>query len=245
MEVFKREWQKVAKNSLFRSSLGGYSKEDVNRYIDELGIKFSQREDELEGEIKRLKSELEVLPSLIAEKERAKVLDEKLGDLKNEAQGLAKQLEEKTRAFDEASVSLSEVTAQRDALEVRTKELSAECERLHTDVARAKAELEANIRETEALKNQLEDDKNDFEKRAEEMLIQIQAQAKSVIDKANETAELIVSNAKKKSAKGEFEAASPASSKKKDGLSDMLENHKSKMDSFFSAITKAFMGDGK
>ena len=84
---------------------------------------------------------------------------------------------------------------------------------------------------------------------SKEMLIQIQSQAKAVIDKANETAELIISNAKKKAAeaaKGGSDSLSlEAPAKKKDGLSDILESHKSKMDSFFSAITKSFMGDGR
>ena len=110
-------------------------------------------------------------------------------------------------------------------------------------------ELEALASETESLRKHLEDDKSAFEKRAEEMLIQIQSQAKAVIDKANETAELIISNAKKKAAeaaKGGSDSLSlEAPAKKKDGLSDILESHKSKMDSFFSAITKSFMGDGR
>ncbi|MBR2021809.1 MAG: hypothetical protein IJ939_05170, partial [Clostridia bacterium] len=78
----------MARDSLFRNSIGGYNKDDVNRYIEELGIQYTDRENELEGEIRELRKELEVLPSLIAEKERAAVLDTKLEDLKNEAREL-------------------------------------------------------------------------------------------------------------------------------------------------------------
>lgn len=205
----------VAKNSLFRNSLGGYNKNDVNRYIDELGIRFSDRNDELEGEIKQLKKELEALPGLISEKEKA---DREISDLRAQKENLTELLEEKTK----------------------------ECENLLLETAKAKEELLINIKETEEMRNQLEKDKSDFEERAEEMLLQIQAQAKEVIDKANETAELIIQNAKKKASKTSHEAASADTpARKKDGLSDIFESHKSKMDSFFSAITKTFMGEGK
>lgn len=245
----------MARDSLFRNSIGGYNKDDVNRYIEELGIQYTDRENELEGEIRELRKELEVLPSLIAEKERAAVLDTKLEDLKNEARELARQLEDEKRELDEKTGLLSTVTAEKDALEIRIKEMNEANEALRGENARVKAEFDLKVKEFDSfkaeaqeMKKQLEDDKNAFEKRAEEMLIQIQAQARSVIDKANETAELIIANAKKKAAgvsKGSSEILSEPTSKKKDGLSDILESHKSKMDSFFSAITKTFLGEGK
>ncbi|MBQ7399011.1 MAG: hypothetical protein IJW06_00935 [Clostridia bacterium] len=245
----------MAKDALFRNSLGGYNKDDVNRYIEELAVQYTDRENELEGEIKELKKELEVLPSLIAEKERAQILDTKLEDLKNEAKKLAEQLEESKTELEEKSGKLSAVTAEKDALELRIKEMNGANENLRDENAKVKAEYDIKVKELEVMelktteiKKQLEDEKIAFEKRAEEMLIQIQSQAKSVIEKANETAELIISNAKKRASgvsKGAHDLSAEVSSKKKDGLSDILESHKSKMDSFFSAITKTFMGEGK
>ena len=114
----------MARDSLFRNSIGGYNKDDVNRYIEELGIQYTDRENELEGEIRELRKELEVLPSLIAEKERAAVLDTKLEDLKNEARELARQLEDEKRELDEKTGLLSTVTAEKDALEIRIKEMN-------------------------------------------------------------------------------------------------------------------------
>ena len=245
----------VAKDALFRNSLGGYNKDDVNRYIEELAVQYTDRENELEGEIKELKKELEVLPSLIAEKERAQILDTKLEDLKNEAKKLAEQLEESKTELEEKSGKLSAVTAEKDALELRIKEMNGANENLRDENAKVKAEYDIKVKELEVMelktteiKKQLEDERIAFEKRAEEMLIQIQSQAKSVIEKANETAELIISNAKKRASgvsKGAHDLSAEVSSKTKDGLSDILESHKSKMDSFFSAITKTFMGEGK
>ncbi|MBQ8758257.1 MAG: hypothetical protein IJZ20_01025, partial [Clostridia bacterium] len=195
----------MAKDALFRNSLGGYNKDDVNRYIEELAVQYTDRENELEGEIKELKKELEVLPSLIAEKERAQILDTKLEDLKNEAKKLAEQLEESKTELEEKSGKLSAVTAEKDALELRIKEMNGANENLRDENAKVKAEYDIKVKELEVMelktteiKKQLEDERIAFEKRAEEMLIQIQSQAKSVIEKANETAELIISNAKKR-----------------------------------------------
>ncbi|MBO4950035.1 MAG: hypothetical protein J6E38_03350 [Clostridia bacterium] len=246
----------MAKDALFRSSIGGYNKNDVNRYIEELGVQYTERGDELEGEIKELKRELEVLPSLRAEKERAEKLSEELEVLKKENSDLSEAIAAQGTELEEKNSSLSAVTAEKDALEMRLKEMGEKEEALRLENARIKAEFELKVKElealaseTESLRKHLEDDKSAFEKRAEEMLIQIQSQAKAVIDKANETAELIISNAKKKAAeaaKGGSDSLSlEAPAKKKDGLSDILESHKSKMDSFFSAITKSFMGDGR
>ncbi len=246
----------MAKDALFRNSLGGYNKNDVNRYIEELGIQYTERGNELESEIKELRQELEVLPSLRAEKERAEDLAKDVEALKKENTDLSEAIKAQGEELESKKEALSTLTAEKDALDIRIRELSEREEKLAAENAKIKAEFELKVRELEALndetrklKAQLEDEKSAFEKRAEEMLVQIQAQAKSAIDKANETAELIISNAKKKA--GEIASkigdgtSEPASPQKKDGLSDILESHKSKMDSFFAAITKTFMGDGK
>lgn len=246
----------MAKDALFRTGIGGYNKDDVNRYIEELGIQFTEREDELEGEIKELKRELEVLPSLRAEKERAEKLSEELEALKKENADISEAIRAQGEELAAKNEALGSLTAEKDALEIRTKELNDTSEALRSDNARLKAEFEIKVKElqaleaeTEHLRLELENDKHAFEKRAEDMLVQIQAQAKAVIEKANETAELIISNAKKKAkdvTSGNPDALSAdVHTKKKDGLSDILESHKSKMDSFFSAITKTFMGEGK
>lgn len=246
----------MAKDALFRNSMGGYNKNDVNRYIEELGIQYTERGNELESEIKELKKELEALPALRAEKERAQQLSSEIEALKKENADLSEAIKAQGEDLETKKNALSNITAEKDALELRIKELSEREEKLSAENAKIKAEFELKVKELETLesetrevKKQVEDEKSAFEKRAEEMLLQIQAQAKSVIDKANETAELIVSNAKKKAGDianriSETSSETP-SPKKKDGLSDILENHKSKMDSFFAAITKTFMGDGK
>lgn len=240
----------MAKDALFRNSLGGYNKSDVNRYIEELGIQYTERSNELESEIKELKKELEALPALRAEKERAEKLSAELEALEKENSDLSDAIKAQGEELEAKSTALSSVTAEKDALEIRMKELSDREEKLTAENARITAEFELKAKElaslsaeTEAMKKQLEDDRTEFEKRAEEMLQQIQVQARSVVDKANETAEMIIANAKKRVEDGQF--TSTASYMKKDGLSDLLDSHKSRMDSFFSSIAKTLRGDGK
>ena len=99
--------------------------------------------------------------------------------------------------------------------------------------------------EAQSLKRSLEDEKAEFERRAEEMLLQIQNQAKEVIDKANETAELIISEARKKAEQQNRVSSASSSPRKKDNFSEILDSHKSRMDSFFASISKTLKGENK
>ena len=255
----------MAKNALFRNSLGGYNKEDVQQYIDDLNVRFCDREDELEAEIKSLKKELEILPELKAEKQKAQELEKENELLKKENSDLSEaikaqgdKIEEKeeellklgiekedlSKKFDEITKKFDELTKKYDELYSQKTLLQSECDE---KLRRQKALCE----DAEALKRELEFEKADFERRAEDMLGEIQSQAEQVIEKANETAELIVANAKKKAEQSAVRpvrndyASHSSYDKKKDNLSDMLDSHKSKMDGFFSSIVKAIRGDNR
>ena len=248
----------MAKNSLFRNSLGGYNKNDVNRYIEELGVQYADRGNELEGEIKALKKELEVLPSLLEEKEKAQKLSSENELLKKEISDISEAIKAQGEELEEKKALLTSLTAEKDALEIRVKELIERDEKLTADNARIAAqaeikekELQQSINEYNSYKALLDDEKAEFERRAEEMLLQIQEEARAVIDRANDTANHIVADAKRKADEIKPSVSSSSTSspvsheKKKDSLSDMFESHKSKMDSFFAAITKTFRGDVK
>ena len=91
-------------------------------------------------------------------------------------------------------------------------------------------------------------EKADFERRAEEMLIQIQNQAKEVINRAHETADIIIGDARKKAEQQGSRVSSVSSlgsSRRRDNFADILDSHKSKMDSFFAGISKTLRGEGK
>lgn len=248
----------MAKDALFRNSLGGYNKDDVNRYIEELSVQYADRGSELESEIKELKKELEVLPSLMAEKEKAERLTAENEALKKENADISDAIKAQGEELEEKKNALLSVTAEKDALEIRVKELTERDEKLTAENAKVAAEcqlkekeLETAIAECEAKKAQLDSEKEEFERRAEDMLLEIEKEARAVIDRANSTANHIVEDAKKRAdavkPKADYKSyeASSSHTKKKDNLSDMLDSHKSKMDSFFAAITKTFRGDGK
>lgn len=248
----------MAKDALFRNSLGGYNKDDVNRYIEELAVQYADRGNELEGEIKELKKELEVLPSLVAEKEKAERLSAENEVLKKENADISEAIKAQGEELEEKKALLLSVTAEKDALEIRVRELSERDEKLTAENARITAqselkekELQHSIEEYEALKASLDEEKDEFERRAGEMLVQIENEARAVIAKANETANRIVDDAKKRADAVKPDSpvrhSEPSSyhAKKKDNFSDMLEGHKSKMDSFFAAITKTLRGDSK
>lgn len=237
----------MSKNSLFRNSLGGYNKDDVQRYIDDLNVRFTEREDELEAQIKALKKELEILPALKAEKEKAEKLEKELEILKKENSDLSDAIAAQGVELEAKSGELETANSQNLTLMAKVDELTKENTSLHDEYSGKVKELKALSDETEVLKKTLEQEKSDFEKRTEEMLLEIQNQAEKVIERANETADLIVSNAKKKA---DEEAARYVArenhqvntEKKKDNLSEMLDSHKGKMDNFFSSIIKAFKG---
>lgn len=217
----------MAKNALFRSSIGGYNKDDVNRYIEELAIQYSDRGNELESEIKGLKKELEIIPSLMAEKERAERLSIEVEALKKENDEIKESLEARIREFAEKEAQLAEEKA-----------------KMAADFELKNRELEVLSAEAEALRKQLENDKSEFEKKSEEMLSNLQAQAKNIIDKANETAADIIAKAKRNFANTpDNTAAEETAPKKKESVSEYFDTKKSKMDSFFSAIAKTLRGD--
>lgn len=247
----------MSKDALFRNSIGGYNKDDVKRYIEDLNIQFTDREGELEAEIKQLKMELEVVPELRKEKERAEVLESELSALRKENGDLSEAIKAQGEELEETKASYNNIKAEKDALDIRVNELieretklQGEASKLQADYNMKVNELRAMSDETDRIKDALQAEKAEFERRASDMLMQIQDEAKAIIDKANETAELIVSSARRKAQDEASKAPASDTSftysdRKKDNLSDILESHKNKMDSFFSGIMKAFKGDGK
>ena len=51
----------------FRGAMGGYSKKDVNRYIEQISLDFARREEELKGDIESEKRKVSEAKSRIDE----------------------------------------------------------------------------------------------------------------------------------------------------------------------------------
>ena len=139
----------MAKDALFRNSLGGYNKDDVNRYIEELSVQYADRGSELESEIKELKKELEVLPSLMAEKEKAERLTAENEALKKENADISDAIKAQGEELEEKKNALLSVTAEKDALEIRVKELTERDEKLTAENAKVAAECQLKEKELE------------------------------------------------------------------------------------------------
>lgn len=251
----------MAKDALFRNSFRGYNRSDVTRYIEQLNVLFSDKENELCTEIKKLQKQVEVLPELEREKERAQALEQELDALKKENADLTDAISAQGAELEEKKECLADITAKKDALEIRVDELAERCSTLEEEKANQSArfdgklsELKALSDETDSLRAQLEKEKEEFENKADSMLLQIQNEAKATIEKANDMAKSIIEDAKKRAdsmSKSSCDIPSQSGnistsqSKKKDGFSDLLDSHKNKMDSFFATISKTLRGDGK
>ncbi len=217
-------------NALFRNSLGGYNKDDVTRYIEDLNIQFNEHSDELESQIKALKLETEVIPTLKDAAELCPVLDKENTELKKERDDLTqaikaqgdeltacieekKRLEEKCTALEEKTKELEEKTRQLEeklsALNLSFSEnqnlLSSqknEYEERISAIKREAAEKEADFISALSQKKQQEEiERRELEEQAEQLLEMARQEAQSVMERANELAEKIIENAKRKARK--------------------------------------------
>ena len=78
----------------FRTGLGGYNKDDVNKYIKDTDIKFSTQIEDLEKAIDDLKAELEAKKAEIEETQKS--AEESISQIRTE-------LEYKTTALEDIS----------------------------------------------------------------------------------------------------------------------------------------------
>ncbi|MBO7148842.1 MAG: hypothetical protein J6V93_03190 [Clostridia bacterium] len=128
-------------SKLFRQSLSGYNKNDVNEYIEEIDLRAKKREEELETKISKIESELQKMTERVmtAEardfSEEAAVYEEKI-----------KALEEKLSESDKINEAKSEYTEQLEASLVeknsQINDLSEKVYKLEKKVADANSTLE-------------------------------------------------------------------------------------------------------
>lgn len=240
----------MAKESLFRTSLNGFNKQDVTNYIEDLNIKYKRQSEQSQDEIKLLKKELEVVPQLLEEKG-------KTDELKAEIQLLKKENSDLNEAIKAQGIS----SAEKDQL---LEEAFKENDLLKEELSRLKDD---KIR---ILKNGgAEYDGNDAYE-LEMIFDNARKEAEQVIEKANYYAKQIIDDAKSKARQKTDEATRISNeairrgdealrksdeavkdnlkkvkylNRKKDELNDIFKNHKSKVDSFFTAISRTLNGD--
>ena len=240
----------MAMESLFRTSLQGFNKQDVTNYIDELNVKYKKQMKEAQDEIRSMKKEVDKMPKLRAEikktdeyKAEAELLKKEIADLHAAIKAQGEDMAEKEKLLEEAF-------RENDMLKEEIASLKEDNLLLLRD---APSELDSrNVEEVERI------------------LDEARTEAEKVIEKANYYAKQIIDDARTKAREKEEEARRHSDeairrsdeairksdeavkdnlkkvkylNRKKDELNDIFKNHKSKMDSFFSSISKTLGGD--
>ena len=128
-------------SKLFRQSLSGYNKNDVNEYIEEIDLRAKKREEELEAKISKVEAELQKMT------ERANTAEAR--DFSDEAavyEERIKALEEKLCESDKINEAKSEYTEKLEASLVeknsQINELTEKIYKLEQTVADANSTLE-------------------------------------------------------------------------------------------------------
>jgi chromosome segregation ATPase len=150
-------------NVVFRSQLGGYNREDVNKYIVETNLRFERVEAvnkktlaSMQNTIDELKRELEERNLQSAEScEKYDSMKNSLAEAEEKCAALESQLEEAKKAIDEAKESSSPTPdeysdaiagfAERvESLENENSRLTAERDALASELASAKERIESD-----------------------------------------------------------------------------------------------------
>ena len=221
----------MANNKLFRSAIGGYNKQDVKKYIEELDIAATNAKEELEGKVRELENEKDELFSKLSS------LEEELPSLRKAQESADALLEEKTALEASIIAQAEKYKEEIDELRVDNSLLLEQIANMQEEKAKEEQEA-ANV-----IKNLLE---------------RARQEAQELVSKAKDAADKIVSDAKEKATADAQKTKEESNelvktnlekvrylNKRKNELSDIFRDHKSKVDSFFSAIADSFKGEGK
>ncbi len=180
--------------------------------------------------------------------------------LVTETNRLRDKYENKENQISDLDAQLETLKTQLSELKEKNSTLSCEKATLERSVNRLRDSEEAKDFQITELEEHLEELTREMSdcipaEEVEAMLEQTRVEAKEVIDRANQVAQKIISDAKAKVENAEKEAETQravksaerakAISKRKTDISEIFREHKSKMDSFFSSITDSFKDGDK
>ena len=190
----------------FRTSLSGYNKEDVNRYIQQMNFQFTRSEDMKNAELNHLCTELDACRQAGQEapalKEEIEKLKASLENAECELAAAKEEAEKKAKEAEEFSAKLEALNEENAALvESMLADSEAQLEALKAENAALKAE-------NESLKNRPEcGDREQKAQRYEKMscqlgdiLLSANADADRIRETAQENADEIRTNAEKEAA---------------------------------------------
>lgn len=135
---------------MFRNARKGYDKNDVNRYIEEMNIRFVTSEEQLRSRIRELEAALSAVPAAptVSEEEVAALRDENTS-LREKISGLEEELKTLKEATD-AAAAPKELTYEEAESQLGSILLRAN---LDADRIRCEADEEGKRRIAEAEKN--------------------------------------------------------------------------------------------
>ena len=234
----------MAGKKLFRSAVGGYNKDDVKKYIEEIDIAATEAKQALESRIRELESENASLTEKLSE----------LDELRT-AKAEAAELSEKNKALEEEKSSLeASVIAQGEKLE----EVQALLEKAVSENEALTAENASVLEKLTALEEQKAKEDEENANTIKNLLESARNEASALLTRAKDAAERIVTDAKEKAQRDSEKAKEESDElvkvnlekvrylhKKKTELADIFREHKAKVDSLFSTISDSFKGEGK
>ncbi len=118
----------------FRTSLGGFNKDDVNSYIEKLNAEFSEREKAARKKLEAAEEKISGLEQLQDELKQA--LD-KLSALENAAESREKLIGEQLRRIDEQAAEIEVLTRSKSSAENEAARLAERIESLSETIQKS------------------------------------------------------------------------------------------------------------
>lgn len=138
----------MSDSGVFRSAIGGFHKQDVLRYIDELQAAHMQELEQLEGQLAAVRTELEETKTANQALEQSEA-------------ATAATAEQKAAEWDAESAQLQRLIDEQNSanrmLRSQVQETREELEKLRSEHVPLKEQLEAAKREAASLKSRLEE----------------------------------------------------------------------------------------
>lgn len=184
----------------FRGAMGGYSKKDVNRYIEQISLDFARREEELKGDIESEKRKVSEAKSRIDELTR--MLDELACEAYSSENAASLANDGKVAAEEhgkELSQMLDELACRLYAAEKREEELKAALAGMADRIAGYESresgeELSEEV--AEKIRNKTEELLRHAGEEAGRIISAAEEKAAEMVSVASEKAETLINEAK-------------------------------------------------
>ena len=106
---------------MFRNSRKGYDKNDVNRYIEDMNIRFTTAENRYVSTIRMLENDLENAKKTASNEEEIEALKAELATVKELLCQTEDDLEKQEKLLDEAQCEVERLKAEKPTVEVKTE----------------------------------------------------------------------------------------------------------------------------